>query len=330
MSSASKTLPCGEWSTVLPRRRSKHRRNQPKTCDSEETNQPWISTDLQIDKERESKLMHKLDICMKKLQNSCFYELFLDQILNSEAVGCFSKVLKSSGKMHMVIYGIGNLESYEPPRLQLSLAILMKRKFDWIGDIEVFDPVLSLTETRALEALGCSVLSMNEQGRREACEPTLFFMPHCEAVLYNNLLEANWKEDRLANIALFGNSFGVYEQHVTLVKDDEVTNSRKYILAARRFTREFEIKTVSEDYFRAFLECSWHFFSPVSDEGLHIHLNSFSVVAFHNQRLVTIKLCLARHVIMEDGQFLLGQNSSGVLTLPAALKYLFMEASWKI
>lgn len=265
MSSAAKTLPCGasnEWSIVLPRKRSNRRRNQPKPCDSEGTNQSWVSTDLQIDKDRESKLMHKLDICMKKLENSRFYELFLDQIQNSEAIDCFSRVLKSADKMQMVIYGIGSIESYEPPRLQLSLAILMKRKFDWIGDIEVFDPVLSGTETRVLESLGCSVLSINEQGRREACAPTLFFMPHCEAVLYNNLLEVNWKEDRLTNIALFGNSFGVYEQHVSLVKDDEVANSRKLILAARRFTREFEIQTVSDDYFRAFIECSWHFFKP--------------------------------------------------------------------
>ncbi|XP_073526421.1 uncharacterized protein [Phyllobates terribilis] len=264
MSSAAKTLPCGEWSIVLPGRRTKNKRSQRK---SEGTDQPWVSTDLEMDKERESKLMQKLELCMKKLETSSFYEVFQDQMETSEAIDCFSKVLKSSGKMKMVIYGIGSVEWYEPPRLQLSLAMLMKRKFEWIGDIEVFDPVLSITETRVLEALGCSVLSMNEQGRREACEPTLFFMPHCEAVLYNNLLEANWKEDRLRNIALFGNSFKVYEQHVSFLKDDEVAESRKYVLAARRFATEFEIKTVSEDYFRAFLECSWHFFSP---QGLHI------------------------------------------------------------
>ena len=86
--------------------------------------------------------------------------------------------------------------------MQLSLAMLLKRKFSWIGDIEVFDPILSATESRVLENLGCSVLSVNEQGQRQASKPTLFFMPHCEAVLYNNLVQANWRTERLNNIVL--------------------------------------------------------------------------------------------------------------------------------
>ena len=90
--------------------------------------------------------------------------------------------------MQMVMYGIGSIESSEPPRLQLGLAILMKKRLSWIGDMEVFDPILSATETRVLETLGCSVLSVNEQGRRQALKPTLFFMPRCEAELYDNLL----------------------------------------------------------------------------------------------------------------------------------------------
>jgi hypothetical protein len=42
-------------------------------------------------------------------------------------------------KMQMVIYGIGSIELYEPPppRLKLSIAILMKRDFNWIGNIEI-------------------------------------------------------------------------------------------------------------------------------------------------------------------------------------------------
>jgi hypothetical protein len=61
--------------------------------------------------------------------------------------------------MPMVIYGIGSIELYEPPRLQLSIAMLMKRDFNWIGNIEVFDPILSATESRVLEALGCTVMA---------------------------------------------------------------------------------------------------------------------------------------------------------------------------
>ncbi|KAF9612342.1 hypothetical protein IFM89_039060 [Coptis chinensis] len=108
-----------------------------------------------------------------------------------EVLTYFLRILGSETKMQMVIYGIGSIESYDCPRLQLSFAILIKRKFDWIGDIEV-----------------------NEQGRRQAVKPTMFFMPHCEAVLYDNLLRANWRPENLNKMVLFGNNFEKYEQYV--------------------------------------------------------------------------------------------------------------------
>lgn len=131
---------------------------------------------------------------------------------------------------------------------------------DWYH-IEVFDPILSLTESRVLEALGCSVLSVNELGRRQALRPTLFFMPHCEAELYDTLLQANWRGDILNQIVLFGNSFVAYQHHGLIVNNSTVIDSRQHILAVRRFVKEFEVSTVSDDYFRAFNGSSWHFFS---------------------------------------------------------------------
>jgi hypothetical protein len=121
-------------------------------------------------------------------------------------------------KMQMVIYGIGSIELYEPPRLQLSIAMLMKRDFNWIGNIEVFDPILSANESRVLEALGCTVMSINKHGKREALKPTMFYMPHCEAKLYINLLRENWKPNLLKNMVLFANSFEAYDEHLALCK----------------------------------------------------------------------------------------------------------------
>ncbi|KAG8376137.1 hypothetical protein BUALT_Bualt09G0032000 [Buddleja alternifolia] len=106
------------------------------------------------------------------------------------------------------------LDKFEIPKQQmqlqqwLSLAILMKRKFDWIGEIELSVPIISLVESKVLTSLGCSVLSINEQGRRIVLETTLFFMPHCEA----ELLETNWGVDQLNRVIVFGNSFSAYEQ----------------------------------------------------------------------------------------------------------------------
>ena len=134
--------------------------------------------------------------------------------------------------------------------------------------------ILSATESRVLEALGCSVMSINEHGRREALKPTMFFMPHCEAELYNNLLQANWKLNLLKNMVLFGNSFETYEQHVSLCKNSPILNSMGHILAAQGFTNEFRIQTVSDDYYNAFHDSSWHFFSPLLETELPI-INSW-------------------------------------------------------
>ncbi|KAF2323759.1 hypothetical protein GH714_036846 [Hevea brasiliensis] len=149
---------------------------------------------------------------------------------------------------------------------------LDEKEFSWIGDIEVFDPVLSATESRVLEVLGCSVLSMNEHGRRRVTKPTIFYMPHCEAELYNNLLQANWGVDLLNCIVLFGNSFELY-RYLSEFRNSTLVDSSRHIVAVREFTHEYVIKTISNDYFAAFHDSSWHFFSPVLETELQLFKN---------------------------------------------------------
>ncbi|XP_028794891.1 protein SENSITIVITY TO RED LIGHT REDUCED 1 [Neltuma alba] len=255
----------GGWTVVLPRRgRQRRRSNKVETL--KETEEPWTPTDVQIDPSTEKALMQKIERSINKVESSQFYHSLRDQLQTPPISEHLHKVLGLESKMPMVIYGIGSLESYEPPRLQLSLAILMKRDFRWIEDIDVFDPVLSATESRILETLGCSVLPFNEHGRRQALKPTVFFMPHCEAELYNNLLQANWELNLLGNMVLFGNSFETYKQVSEF--NSPVLNSMGHILAARKFTNEFSIKTISDDYFNAFHDSSWHFFSPFLETEL--------------------------------------------------------------
>nr|GMD67570.1 protein SENSITIVITY TO RED LIGHT REDUCED 1 [Ipomoea batatas] len=256
------------WTVVLPRR-ARPKKSSCKTIKAEEQKQeqPWAPQDLETDPEREAKLMQKMQTCIQKLEKSEFWLTFLNQLQTSETSDRIVNALGSETNMCMVIYGIGSIESYEPPRLQLSLAILMKREFSWIGEMEVFDPIISLTESKVLTALGCSVLSINEDGRRQALKPTLFFMPHCEAELYDNLLQANWRVDLLNHIVLFGNSFEAYEHHMSVCKDLSSAKSRKHILAAMKFSKEVGIHC-SDDCFRAFNGSSWHFFSLDSEAAL--------------------------------------------------------------
>ncbi|WMV53907.1 hypothetical protein MTR67_047292 [Solanum verrucosum] len=282
-----KPNPAEDWTVVLPRR-GKQKRNFHKVIihERQKQEQLWTPADIETNPERESKLMQKIQTCIRKLESSSFWLKFLDQLQTPEIFDRFLKAVGSEGKMQMVIYGIGSIESYEPPRLQLSLAILMKRMFSWIGEVEVFDPVISLAESRVLTALGCSVLTVNEQGRRQALRPTMFFMPHCDAELYENLLEANWRHDLLSNMTLFGNSFEAYEQHVSECKILKLADSRKHILAIRQFVKELPIDSrkqivairqfvkersidpFSDDLFRSFHGSSWHFFDIDSHSNL--------------------------------------------------------------
>ncbi|XP_010443717.1 PREDICTED: protein SENSITIVITY TO RED LIGHT REDUCED 1-like [Camelina sativa] len=263
----------GEWTVVLPSKGRQGRRIKPKPkLQEDEQQQPWESDDLEVDPQRQARLKQKMDISMHKVESSKFYTAFLEQLKSPEVSDQFRLVLGNKTQLQIVMYGIGSIESYESPRFQLSIAILMMREFDWVGDnIEVFDPVLSATESSFLESLGCTVLSVNEQARREALKPTLFFMPHCEANLYSNLLEANWRTDRLSRIALFGNSFQMYEEQVSF--DSEVISATKRIVAAKRITTEFAIETVSDDYFAAFHDSSWHFFSSGIDSELPLFVS---------------------------------------------------------
>lgn len=51
------------------------------------------------------------------------------------------------------------------------------------------------------------VMDEDEQGRRVACAPTLFYLPHCEAELCDNLIAANAAARALGHMAVLGNSF---------------------------------------------------------------------------------------------------------------------------
>ncbi|KAG0496015.1 hypothetical protein HPP92_000706 [Vanilla planifolia] len=178
------------------------------------TPSPWTPTDSSADPERESKLLRRMQSSIRRLEKSRFFRRFLCRMRSPLIQECLDKLLVSCSRIQIVAYGIGSIESYEVPRLQLALAILLMQELGVrvAGSIEVFDPILSSVECAVVAALGCTVVSVDEGGRREATVPTLFYMPHCELVLYDSLLEANWKPAMLKRLVVLGNSFGVYER----------------------------------------------------------------------------------------------------------------------
>ena len=48
------------------------------------------------------------------------------------------------------------------------------------------------------------VLDDNQVGHHVATGRTLFFMPHCDCSLYNNLVKANWGPQQMHKIAILG------------------------------------------------------------------------------------------------------------------------------
>lgn len=99
----------------------------------------------------------------------------------------------------------------------------------------------------------------------------MFFMPHYEAELFDNLLHANWKPNLLSNMVIFWNNFETYEQHVSNCKNSPMLNSMERVLAVRRFTNKIRMKTVSDYYCNVFHDSSLHSFSLVHEAELQFN-----------------------------------------------------------
>jgi len=126
-----------------------------------------------------------------------------------------------------------------------------------------------------IEELGVTVMRMDERGRRQVKVPTLFFMPHCEVQLYDNLLGANWGHENLTRMVILGNSFGEYERYVeekrSLVGSVKVEEVGSRVIRSRRFVREVGVEggeDGDDGFFRAFHDISWHFFDVGIDTDL--------------------------------------------------------------
>uniref|UniRef100_A0A3B4BE27 SRR1-like domain-containing protein n=1 Tax=Periophthalmus magnuspinnatus TaxID=409849 RepID=A0A3B4BE27_9GOBI len=133
----------------------------------------------------------------------------------------------SPGQMHCVCYGLGSFSSCVSARYQLAMLLLLldALKIE-LSDCWVFDPVFSSGEKDVLKRIGLSVLTENEEGKRQVDKPTFFYLMHCGKALYNNLLWKNWSKQCLTEIIIIGNSFcGMKERTI----DREFNRDYRYI-----------------------------------------------------------------------------------------------------
>lgn len=115
----------------------------------------------------------------------------------------------------LVVYGIGNFSytkaTYHSASLwQLALALCLQKKVKAFSDfaikIDFFDPCTTVEERRFLqEQFDIHVMPINDKGHYLAdSTDALFFMPHCPAQLYENVVWSNY--NNLQRIVLIGNS----------------------------------------------------------------------------------------------------------------------------
>ncbi|KAK5604155.1 hypothetical protein CRENBAI_022482 [Crenichthys baileyi] len=119
-------------------------------------------------------------------------------------------------QLECVCYGLGSFSSCVSARYQLAMLLLLLDA----GQIppkncSLYDPAFSSAERDVLRGLGLTVLTENEEGKRLATKPTLFYLMHCGKALYNNLLWKNWSPCCLSLVTIIGNCFsGIRERTI--------------------------------------------------------------------------------------------------------------------
>jgi SRR1 len=108
---------------------------------------------------------------------------------------------------HIRCYGLGRPSRSLPARAQLALLPLLRQAFAPDSAVTVHDPALEEADVALIEGLGFSASAADAAQQHAVAEATLFYMPHCDAALYNDVLDANWSAHGLARLAFLGNSF---------------------------------------------------------------------------------------------------------------------------
>jgi len=78
------------------------------------------------------------------------------------------------------------------------------------ANVSVYDPVFTTEDVSLFGELQIQLLTENKIGGYPLMRPTICFMPHCDIIIYENLLKANWSKEKLSNILLVANCLADY------------------------------------------------------------------------------------------------------------------------
>nr|XP_057926898.1 SRR1-like protein [Doryrhamphus excisus] len=170
--------------------------------------------------------------------------------------------------LQYVCYGLGTFSSCVSARYQLAMLLLLldAGKIP-LKDCFVFDPAFSPGEKDVLRELDLTVLTENEEGKRLATKPTLFYLMHCGKALYNNLLWKNWNPQSLPLIMIIGNSFSSMRERMI---EREFKRNYSYISQAVTVCEERQ------------LTCPSHLIDVFGDTAL---------ITFNSTKLISLPQC---------------------------------------
>lgn len=149
-----------------------------------------------------------------------------------------------------------------PVHCQLAFLILLQAQLPSLKHTRAFDPVFTSLDTALLRMFNIEVLEENDSGKYAVTGPTLFYMPHCDCHLYNNLLKANWGPRQLCKIAILGNSFRAYAQRWALPSKKNSPDRPHELLAVSASGTALELPVDEADFpvTSAFNDLSLHLF----------------------------------------------------------------------
>lgn len=148
-------------------------------------------------------------------------------------VSCMQKLARSEDQdVDLVCFGIGSVASSANAQYQCALLLGLRQTIENTLGVTVhacaFDPILGPQEKAALTKLHIKALDENHEGKWTAKRTTIFFMVHCGAGLYNNVIWANWLH--MDRIVIIGNSF----QKMSVTRPDAIlTTMARYTNAGR-------------------------------------------------------------------------------------------------
>ena len=178
---------------------------------------------------------------------------FLQDVLSS--VKCF-------GVDVIVSYGLGNFSFLDNSLIQLALLVELRNSLN--VECLVSDPVFTKNEESFMTDLGLRFQSENDECCFTVEVPTLFFMIHCGAAMYNNLLWSNFCSTRLQKCLILGNSFRSFNEVAAL--NVNVRNDAMFVLKLSETADE-------------------KFFTLKNDSGLFLPFSGTSLHSFTSDKL---------------------------------------------